>query len=100
VLGRRQTQNPEAYDLYLRGLDFANQRTPPTTAMAIDYFERAVALDPHYALAWSALAMAHAASPINSDAAPLEVWPRARAAANAAVRAAPISRKRSSHSDT
>jgi TolB-like protein/DNA-binding winged helix-turn-helix (wHTH) protein/tetratricopeptide (TPR) repeat protein len=89
VLGRRQTQNPEAYDLYLRGLDFANQRTPPTTAMAIEYFERAVAIDPHYALAWSALAMAHAASPINSDAAPLEVWPRARAAANEAVRTAP-----------
>jgi len=89
VLGRRHTQNPEAYDLYLRGLDFANQRTPPTTAMAIEYFERAVALDPHYALAWSALAMAHAASPVNSDAAPLEVWPRARAAAMEAVRAAP-----------
>jgi TolB-like protein/Flp pilus assembly protein TadD len=89
VLGRRHTQNPKAYDLYLRGLDFANQRTSPTTAMAVEYFERAVALDPHYALAWSALAMAHAASPVNSDAAPLEVWPRARAAAMEAVRAAP-----------
>jgi TolB-like protein/Tfp pilus assembly protein PilF len=88
-LGRRQTQNPEAYDLYLRGRDFANQRTPPTTAIAIKYFERATALDPHYALAWSALAMAHAASPMNSDAAPLDVWPRARAAAMEAVRAAP-----------
>ena len=89
VLGRRQTQNPEAYDLYLRGWDFANQRTAPTTAMAIEYFERAAALDPDYALAWSALAMTHAASPINSDADPLKVWPRARAAAMEAVRAAP-----------
>jgi TolB-like protein/DNA-binding winged helix-turn-helix (wHTH) protein/tetratricopeptide (TPR) repeat protein len=89
VLGRRQTHNPEAYDLYLRGRDFANQRTPPTTAMALEYFERAVALDPDYALAWSALAMAHAASPMNSDAAPGAVWPRARAAAIEAVRIAP-----------
>jgi len=46
-------------------------------------------LDPRYALAWSALAMAHAASPINSDVAPLDVWPRARAAAMEAVRTGP-----------
>jgi TolB-like protein/tetratricopeptide (TPR) repeat protein len=89
ALGRRHTNNPAAYDLYLRGWDFANQRTPATTVMAIESFERATALDPNYALAWSALAMAHAASPLNSDAAPLEVWPRARAAAIEAVRAAP-----------
>jgi TolB-like protein/DNA-binding winged helix-turn-helix (wHTH) protein/tetratricopeptide (TPR) repeat protein len=89
ALGRRHTNNPAAYDLYLRGWDFANQRTPATTVMAIASFERATTLDPNYALAWSALAMAHAASPINSDAAPLEVWPRARAAASEAVRAAP-----------
>ena len=89
ALGRRHTSNPAAYDLYLRGWDFANQRTPATTVMAIEAFEHATALDPDYALAWSALAMAHAASPINSDAAPLEVGPRAHGAAIEAVRAAP-----------
>jgi tetratricopeptide (TPR) repeat protein len=89
ALRRRHTNNPAAYDLYLRGWDFANQRTPATTVLAIDAFERATALDPSYALAWSALAMAHATSPINSDAAPLEVGPRARAAAMEAVRTAP-----------
>jgi TolB-like protein/DNA-binding winged helix-turn-helix (wHTH) protein/tetratricopeptide (TPR) repeat protein len=89
ALGRRHTNSPAAYDLYLRGWDFANQRTPATTVLAIASFEKATTLDPNYGLAWSALAMAHAASPVNSDADPLAVWPRARAAANEAVRAAP-----------
>jgi TolB-like protein/Tfp pilus assembly protein PilF len=87
TIARRQSRNADAYDLYLRGRNFANERTPPTTQKAIEYYERATALDPAYALAWSGLAMAYAASPINSDASPLEVWPRAREAAMQAVRA-------------
>jgi len=89
ALTRRQTQNADAYDLYLRGLNFANQRTPPTTRRAIEYFGRATAVDPDYALAWSGLSMAYAASPINGDAPPLEVWPLARETAERAVRADP-----------
>ena len=86
ALSRRQTRNPEAYDLYLRGRNFANQRTPPTTARAIEYFQRATTLDPNYALAWSGLAFAYVASPINGDADPLDVWPRVRAAVAQAIR--------------
>jgi TolB-like protein/DNA-binding winged helix-turn-helix (wHTH) protein/Tfp pilus assembly protein PilF len=87
ALGRRQTRDAEAYDLYLRGRYFWNQLTPPTTRQAIKYFEQATALDPGYALAWSGLADAYVVSPINGDAAPLEVLPRAHAAAEQAVRA-------------
>src|SRR4030095_9343308 len=36
ALARRVTQNAEAYDLYLRGLNFANQRTPATTTRALE----------------------------------------------------------------
>ncbi len=89
ALSRRQTRNPEAYDLYLRGRNFANQRTPPTTARAIEYFQRATALDPNYALAWSGLAFAYLASPINGDADPLEVRSRTVAAVAQAIRADP-----------
>jgi TolB-like protein/DNA-binding winged helix-turn-helix (wHTH) protein/Flp pilus assembly protein TadD len=89
ALARRQTRNADAYDLYLRGLNFANQRTPTTTRKGIEYFERATALDPNYALAWAGLAFAYAASPINSDAPPLAVWPRARQAAEQALRSDP-----------
>jgi TolB-like protein/DNA-binding winged helix-turn-helix (wHTH) protein/Flp pilus assembly protein TadD len=89
MLERRQTRDPEAYDLYLRGLNFASQRTPPTTAKAIEYYQRATALDPGYALAWAGMAFALTASPMNGDANPLEVLPSARHAAAQAIRADP-----------
>jgi tetratricopeptide (TPR) repeat protein len=89
ALGRREPRVAAAYDQYLRGLTFANQRTPATTEKAIEHYERATTLDPDYALAWAALAAAHSASPINSDVAPLEVRPRVRDAAQRAVRANP-----------
>jgi TolB-like protein/tetratricopeptide (TPR) repeat protein len=89
VLERQQTRNPEAYDLYLRGRYFWNQLSPPTTRKAMEFFARATESDPDYALAWSGIADTLATSPINGDAPPLEVWPRARDAAERAVRAAP-----------
>jgi tetratricopeptide (TPR) repeat protein len=88
-LTRRQTQNPEAYDLYLRGRHLWNQFTPPTTRSAIEYYSRATQLDPKYALAWSGLADAYSASPVTGDAPPQQVTPRAREAAEQAVRADP-----------
>ena len=89
ALTRREPRNAAAYDLYLRGLNFANRRTPATTEKAIEHYQRATQLDPDYALAWSGLAAAYGASPINSDGSPLEVTPRAREAARQAVRAGP-----------
>jgi TolB-like protein len=89
ALGRRQTRDTEAYDLYLRGRYFWNQLTPATTRQAVKHFQRATEVDPYYALAWSGLADAYVSSPINGDAAPLEVLPLARTAAENAVRAEP-----------
>ncbi len=89
ALGRRQTRNPEAYDLYLRGRHHWNQLTPQTTRIAIEYFMRATKLDPKYALAWSGLADSYSSSPVNGDATPLVVWPLARESANNAVRSEP-----------
>lgn len=87
ALARRHTRNAEAYDLYLHGRYFWNQLSPPTTRRAVEYYARATQIDPEYALAWSGLTDAYAASPINGDARPLEVWPRARDAAAHAVHA-------------
>jgi TolB-like protein/Flp pilus assembly protein TadD len=89
AIGRRQTRDAEAYDLYLRGRYLWNHFTPPTTRRAIEHFARATALDPDYALAWSGLADAYSAAPINGDAEPREVWARAREAAAQALRAEP-----------
>jgi TolB-like protein/DNA-binding winged helix-turn-helix (wHTH) protein/Tfp pilus assembly protein PilF len=87
ALARRHTRNADAYDLYLRGRYLWNQLTPATNSRAIEYYERAIVLDPSYALAWSGIANALAASPINSDVPPGEVAARAREAAARAVRA-------------
>lgn len=89
ALAHRQTRNAEAYDLYLRGRHFWHQLSPPTTKRAIEYFSKATQLDPEYALAWSGIADTLASTPINGDAPPLEVWPRAREAASRAVKAEP-----------
>jgi DNA-binding winged helix-turn-helix (wHTH) protein/tetratricopeptide (TPR) repeat protein len=89
ALANRQTQNPEAYDLYLRGRFYWNQFTALTTRRAIEYFTRATVIDPNYALAWSGLADAFSSSPITGDADPLIMLPRARDAANNAVRSDP-----------
>jgi TolB-like protein/Tfp pilus assembly protein PilF len=88
-LVRRQTQNADAYDAYLRGRYFENRRRPDSNERAFQQYEHAIALDPNYALAWSGLALTYSASAMNSDARPLEVWPRARDAAVQAVRANP-----------
>jgi len=89
MIARRQTRNPEAYDLYLRGRYFWNQLSPATTRRATEFYAQATSLDPSYALAWSGLADAYTASPINGDAAPEKVWPLAREAANRATAADP-----------
>jgi DNA-binding winged helix-turn-helix (wHTH) protein/Tfp pilus assembly protein PilF len=89
ALANRQTQNPEAYDLYLRGRFYWNQFTALTTRRAIEYFTRATSIDPDYALAWSGLADAFSSSPITGDADPLIMLPCARDAANNAVRSDP-----------
>jgi Flp pilus assembly protein TadD len=89
ALWRRQTRNADAYDLYLRGRRFWNQLTPPTTLRAVEYYVSAIDLDPDYALAWAGLAEAYASGPVNGDARPLDVWPRARSAAGQAIRVAP-----------
>jgi len=84
-----QTVSAEAYDLYLRGRYFWNQLSPSTTRRAVEFYTRATELDSHYGLAWSGLADAYSSSPINGDAPPLEVWPKARDAAARATQIAP-----------
>jgi TolB-like protein/Flp pilus assembly protein TadD len=88
-LGRRQTHNSDAYDLYLRGRQAWNQLTPTTTRRAIEFYTRATAIDANYALAWSGLADAYTSAPITGDRQPSDVWPRAKDAVGRALRAHP-----------
>jgi serine/threonine protein kinase len=49
----RPTGNVEAYELYLKGRHYWHQRTPAVLKLAIQCFERAIALDPDFALAYA-----------------------------------------------
>jgi hypothetical protein len=89
ALARRQTQNAEAYDLFLRGRHFLDQRTPEAMQRAIEFFQRATVADPTYSAAWANLAMAYGSSPMNSDVDPRRVSPPTREAALRAVAANP-----------
>lgn len=84
-----QPASAEAHDLYLRGRYFWNQLSPATTKRAMEFFSRATALDPTYALAWSGIADCYAASPINGDAPPLQAWKPGRDAAENGLKFAP-----------
>ena len=61
TIAARPTENFEAYSYYLRGeaLRLAEEDAVNNTPRAIQMFERAVALDPKFALAFARLAKAH-----------------------------------------
>ena len=58
-LGRPLTNNIEAYDYYLRGLDCHPYATEEANARARQLFAKAVALDPHFAAAYACLGWAY-----------------------------------------
>src|SRR5437588_762038 len=57
VIAAKPTDNPEAYDAYLRGLAYTlkTATTPANSLAAQKYLKEAVRLDPRFALAWSLL---------------------------------------------
>jgi TolB-like protein/Tfp pilus assembly protein PilF/predicted Ser/Thr protein kinase len=81
AIALRPTANADAYELYLNGRFFWNKRTGPDLRKAIDYFNRAVAKDPNYALAYAALADCYVLLCEYSDLSPKESYPKAKAAA-------------------
>ena len=57
ALGQKPTNNPEAYDAYLRGLAlYGEANTLDEFSKSIQPFEEAVRLDPNFAMAWAMLA--------------------------------------------
>jgi TolB-like protein/Tfp pilus assembly protein PilF len=81
----RPTQNPKAYELYLRGRFFWNKRTAADLKKSIDYFNQAIEEDPNYALAYAGLADAWSVLPVFGGGAPKDCGPRAEAAARRAI---------------
>jgi len=69
-LADRPTNNPEAYDAYLRGLAFSERSylLEADATKAMQSFENAVRLDPNFALAWARLSKMHSLLFLYSDA--------------------------------
>ncbi len=81
---KQGTQNPEAYELYLKGRYYWNKRTAVDVATAISYFNQAIAKDPGYALAYAGLADSYSVLPVYGGA-PSEYYPKGNAAARKAL---------------
>ena len=58
-LAKRPTENLEAYDAYLLGQQRMARLRRDSLAEAVEYFQKAIDLDPDYALAYVGLADAH-----------------------------------------
>jgi serine/threonine protein kinase len=84
-LRKRPTVNPDAYQEYLRGRYHWNNFSPDSLRRAREHFERAVELDPTYALAYAGLGDAFGAMAYYGYIAPAEGFPRAAAAARRAI---------------
>ncbi|MBI2956055.1 MAG: protein kinase, partial [Acidobacteria bacterium] len=77
--------NPDAYEAYLRGRYWASRFAPDAIPKSLDYFQRALALDPAYAPAYAGLAEAYTTMAFASVSPPRDVYPKARAAAERAL---------------
>jgi len=82
---RHYTENPEAYQLYLKGRFYWNKRTGDGARKAIEYFQQAIEIDPNYALAYAGLADAYQLLNLFADASPQEAFTKAKTAAKRAL---------------
>jgi len=85
ALSQSRAVNREAYDLYLKGRFYWNQRTPRAVKESIPFFQQAAAKDPNFALAYVGLADAYNISNIMGTYSPQESFPEAKAAADKAL---------------
>jgi adenylate cyclase len=85
VLGRAATADVDAYSLYLEGRFHWNQRSEPSLKEAVGLFERAIAKDATFALAHAGLADAYGSLALLEFLPPSDAFPKARAAAEAAL---------------
>jgi tetratricopeptide (TPR) repeat protein len=84
-LARNLTENPDAYRAYLQGRYEWSQRSEAALKRGIERFQHAVAIDPHFAAAYSGLADSYSVLGYLSYLSPVESFPEARRYANKAL---------------
>src|SRR5438034_205317 len=84
-MSKKPTENPEAYELYLRGRFFWNKRTSADMKTALGYFEQAASVDPNYAVAYAGMADCYLLLPLYGGGVPAEMYPKTIAMAQKAI---------------
>ena len=80
LLTEHDTENSEAYQLYLQGLYFLNKSTEEGYRKALDYYQQSVEKDPGYALGWAGIGRAYTILALESYLSPTEGYPKAKVA--------------------
>ncbi len=89
-LTKKYTSSNDAYQLYLKGRYHWSRRTKNDLDKAIDSYQRAIQLDPKFALAYAAMAEAYNSLGKNPDLPPKDCIPLAKAAATQALEIDPL----------
>jgi len=84
-LTKRETVNPQAYELMLKGLYYRRKGGTENSKKAAEYYNQAIDADPTYALAYAELAVCYLDLAAGSVLDPKEFTPKAEAAARKAV---------------
>ncbi|MHC4176456.1 MAG: protein kinase domain-containing protein, partial [Planctomycetota bacterium] len=85
ALRKRRTDDPEAYNLYLKGLYFAAKTNREALQKALEYFREALDKDPALASAYAGVAIVYSAVSSLDLAPPQEMMPKAQAAIQKAL---------------
>jgi len=87
LLARHYTENTEAYQLYLKGrFHWLGSKTEERMRKSVEYFNRAIEVDPNYALAYSGLADGYVVLGTFYVMAPKEAFAKAKVAATKALK--------------
>lgn len=84
-LFKRYTSNLEAYNAYMKGRHFWNRRFPEDLAKGLEYFRKAIRIDPEYALAYVGLADTYHLMTSYTMIPPRRAFPLARTSAQKAL---------------
>jgi TolB-like protein/Flp pilus assembly protein TadD len=86
ALRKRSTKDPEAYNLYLKGLYFYARPSPESYEKALACYGAAVDKDPNFALAYAEMANIFGGLGAMNLAPATEMWPKAKAALEKALK--------------
>jgi serine/threonine-protein kinase len=85
ALKKRATNDPEAHNLYLKGLYFTARPDVESYNKALNFFQKALDRDPNFALAHAGMAQIFGSLGVMNLASPAEVLPKAKSALEMAL---------------